>query len=161
MYFGYICSAIRKASSFFFVTANRFKCSASLSILVRCCTKTLHNALRTSSYSVCERTEWYSPPASKLIKKKSEKKKSKEHFFATYLTRLYRHRRVLYCHQRDRGDAFSTLATNWKGSASSPSMGEKIPAGGVGDVVVANAVGIVVGRVLFSDGAFHRYSRWT
>jgi hypothetical protein len=39
-------------------------------------------------------------------------------------------------------------------------MGEQIPAGGVGGVVVANAVETLVGRVFFSDGAFHRYSRW-
>jgi len=45
--------------------------------------------------------------------------------------------------------------------ASSPSIGEEIPAGGVGGVVVANAVETVVDGVFFSDGAFHRYSRWT
>jgi len=39
-------------------------------------------------------------------------------------------------------------------------MGEQIPAGGVGGVVVAYAVETLVGRVFFSDGAFHRYSRW-
>ena len=53
------------------------------------------------------------------------------------------------------------FAKNWKGSASSPSIGEEIPAGGVGGVVVANAVETVVDGVFFSDGAFHRYSRWT